>query len=69
MILFFTKLDVCILNWCGEGDHDRVGFDEDITCAGGDIPIVGIIFTKEAIGKFPNFLMRKGNDWFSLYLA
>ena len=31
--------DACILNGYVEADHDRVGFDEYITCAGGDTPI------------------------------
>ena len=41
MIPFCTKLDTCILDGCVEADHDRVGFGEDITCKGVDIPIVG----------------------------
>ena len=41
-ILFCIKFDACILNGYVEADYDRVGFDEDITCAGGDIPIVGM---------------------------
>ena len=69
MIPFCKKFDACILNWYIEVDHDRVGFDEDITFAGGDIPMVGIIFTRGAIGTFPNFLVREGNEWFSLFLA
>ena len=39
---FEKKFDVYILNRYVEADHDRVGFDEDITCASGDIPIVGM---------------------------
>ena len=70
VIPFCTKLDArilnwyvdaCILNWYVEADHNRVGFDEDITCAGGDIPIVGIVFSRGAMGTFPKFLVREGN--------
>ena len=42
MIPFSTKLDAFILNGYVEADHDQVGFDEDITCASGDVPIVGM---------------------------
>ena len=68
VIPFCTKLGLCIFNRYVESDHDRVGFDEDITCAGGDIPIVGIIFNRGDIGTFTKFLEREGNLWFSLYL-
>ena len=45
VIPFCKKLDVCILNWYVEAYHDWVSYDEDITCAVGYIPIVGIVFT------------------------
>ena len=38
--------DACILNRYVEADHNRVGFDEDITCAVGDIPIECITITR-----------------------
>ena len=69
MIPFCTKLDECILNGCVEADRDRAGFDEDITCAGGDIPIVDMFIQWLIIGTFTKFLVRKGNEFFSLYLA
>ena len=42
VIPFCTKLDAYILSGYVEADYDQVGFDEDITCTGGDIPIVGM---------------------------
>ena len=69
MIPFYTKLDACILNGCVEADHDRVGFNEDVTCAGGNIPIVGMFAQGLTIGTFPNFLVHKENECFPLYLA
>ena len=69
MIPSCTKLDARILNGYVEADHGWVGFDEYITCAGVDIPIV-VMFTRGLIiGTFPKFLMRKGNEWFTLYLT
>ena len=55
MIPFCTKLDACILNAYVEADHDRVGFDEDITLADVDITIVDILTQWLIIGTFPNF--------------
>ena len=69
MIPFCTKLDTCILDGCVEADHDRVGFGEDITCKGVDIPIVGMFTGGLIIGTFPNILLREGNECFSIYLA
>ena len=43
MIPFCTNLDVCIMSGFVEANHDRVEFDEDITCVGVYIPIVGIL--------------------------
>ena len=68
MIPFFKKLDVCILNGYVEVDHDRVGFGEYITCAGGDISIVGMLTWELIIGTFTKFLVPEGNEWFYLYL-
>ena len=42
VIPFCTNSDAYILNGYVEADYDRVDFDEDITCTGGDIPIVGM---------------------------
>ena len=61
VIPFCTKLDVYILNRSVEADHDRVGFDEYITCAGGYIPIVGMFKRGLIIGNFLIFLVREGN--------
>ena len=69
MIPFCKKLNACILNGYVEADHDRVAFDEDITCAGGDTPIVGMFTWGLIIGKFPKFEVREGSEWFSLYSA
>ena len=55
VIPFFTKLDVCLLNGCVESDHCQVGFDEDITCAGVGIPIVGVFTRGLIIGTFLKF--------------
>ena len=55
MIPFFTKLDVCILNGCVEADHNQVGFDEDISCAGEVIPIVGVFTRGLIIGTILKF--------------
>ena len=61
MIPFCTKLDVFILNGCVEADHERIGFDEDVTCAGRGILIVGMFTHGLIIATFPIFLVRKGN--------
>ena len=61
-IPFCTKLDVCIINGYVEANHDRVEFDEDITCAYGDIPLVGMFTRGLIIGKFLKYLVREGNE-------
>ena len=48
-------------------DHDWVGFDDNITCAGGDIPIVGMFTRGLIIGTFTIFLVREGNERFPLH--
>ena len=67
MIPFCTKLDACIFNGYVEADHDQVGFDEDINCSSGDIPIVGMFTRGLIIGTFPKVLVHEGNEWFSFF--
>ena len=55
--------ETCMLKWTRDG----LNFDEDMTCASGDIPIVGT-FTRrlsrrklgEPLEHFPNFYGMKG---------
>ena len=62
MIPFCTKLDACILNEYVEADHNWVGFDCDITCDSGYIPIIGMFTRVLIMGTFPKILVRKGNE-------
>ena len=55
------------MNGYVETDQSRVGFDEDITCVGGDIPFF-VMFTRGLIIEtFTKSSVSDGNEWFSLY--
>ena len=41
MVHFNIPVQNTLIEIFVKGDHDRVGFYEDITCAGGDKPIAG----------------------------
>ena len=41
-----------------------MGFYEEIICAGGDIPSVGMFTRKLIIEKISKWLVREGNEWF-----
>ena len=69
MISFRKNLYAFILNGYVEADHKQVAFDEYITCAGGDIPIVGMFTRGLTIGTFTKILMCEGNECFYLYLV
>ena len=54
MIPFNTLSDMCILNQYVEAGHDWVGFDENITCDNGDIPIFVLFVQEGLLEHLPN---------------